>query len=357
MSFLLKNESFVMGSAAMVFSVFLGLLPVTVVAKEKKAEDSSTFTFYLENDAFADTDREYTSGVRFTLISPDLTGYKEDPQLPEWSHPIIDRLPFVNEPGFQRSVSLSIGQNIYTPEDLERLDLIKDDRPYAGISYASIGFHSKNSRRMHTLGFILGMVGPHSYADECQEAVHKSINTTVPKGWENQLKDEPVFNIFYERKWRLAQSRFGNGLGYDIIPHIGGALGSAFIGVNAGGQIRFGWNLPNDFGTFFISSGCDTNAPIDTRDPRFFRNHRRFGIHMFASVQGQAVARNIFLDGNTFSESHSVDKEPFVAKFMAGVGMIISRFKMSYAYVYQAKEFKTQKEEQKYGSITLSVSY
>jgi lipid A 3-O-deacylase len=286
-----------MRSIAMVFFACLGLLPLTVLAQEKKAKDSSTFTFYLENDVFTDTDREYTSGVRLTWISPDLTDYREDPQLPEWSYPIIDKLPFVNEPGFQRSVSISIGQNIYTPEDLERSDLIQDDRPYAGISYASVGFHSKNSRRMDTLGFGLGIVGPHSYADECQETVHKLIDSTVPRGWDNQLKDEPVFNIFYERKWKVVQSRFGSGLGYDMIPHIGGAFGSVFTGVNVGGQVRFGWNLPNDFGTFFISSGCDTNAPIDTRDPRFFHHHRQFGIHMFASVQGQAVARNFFLTG------------------------------------------------------------
>jgi lipid A 3-O-deacylase len=100
MSFPLKNEPLIMRSIAMVFFACLGLLPLTVLAQEKKAKDSSTFTFYLENDVFTDTDREYTSGVRLTWISPDLTDYREDPQLPEWSYPIIDKLPFVNKPGF-----------------------------------------------------------------------------------------------------------------------------------------------------------------------------------------------------------------------------------------------------------------
>ena len=38
---------------------------------------------------------------------------------------------------------MSLSQNIYTPEDIESSDLIKDDRPYAGILYYAIGFHSK----------------------------------------------------------------------------------------------------------------------------------------------------------------------------------------------------------------------
>jgi len=73
---------------------------------------------------------------------------------------VIEQLPFVNEPGFQHAVSFSIGQNIYTPEDLERSDLIQDDRPYAGITYLAIGFHSKNSHRMDSLELDLGIVGP-----------------------------------------------------------------------------------------------------------------------------------------------------------------------------------------------------
>ena len=40
-------------------------------------------------------------------------------------------------------MSVSIGQDIYTPEDTDRKDLIEDDRPYAGIIYVSTGFHNK----------------------------------------------------------------------------------------------------------------------------------------------------------------------------------------------------------------------
>lgn len=246
---------------------------------------------------------------------------------------------------------------MYAPEDLERTDLIPDERPYAGVTYLALGFHSKGRGRMDTIEIDLGILGPHSYAETVQKNWHERIDSTDPKGWDNQLKDEPILNIFCERKWRVLQSEIGCGFAYDLIPHVGCCLGNAFIGANLGGQFRFGWNLPNDFGTFLIRPGSDTNAPMDKRDPRFFSAGPRLGIHVFAGLDAHIVARNILLDGNTFRDSHSVDKKPFVNRLMLGVGILIHRFKISYAHVYQTKEYDTQKEAQEYGAITVSFSF
>jgi len=342
---------------------FLSLFVILLVSSdhvscaEKKPEDYKTFTFYLENDVFSGTDREYTNGIKLTWISQDLRDYRADTRVPRWSYPIIEHLPFVNEPGFQRNISLSIGQNMYTPEDTAMREPIEDDRPYAGIAYLAVGFHSKNRRRMDTFEIDLGIVGPHSYAEKTQKIVHDWIGSARPQGWQHQLKDEPILNLFYERKWKLMKLDWGRGLACDLIPHVGCFLGNAITGANFGGQIRFGWNLPNDFGTFLIRPGSDTNAPVDEQDPRFFPGFHRFGIHLLAGLDARAVARNIVLDGNTFQDSHSVEKRPFVANFIVGVGIIIHRIKISYSYVFQTKEFYSQKERQEYGAITVSVSY
>jgi len=317
----------------------------------------NTLTLYMENDLFYDTDRQYTHGTKISWISPDLSDYRDNPLIPPWSYSLIECLPFINEPGYQRSVSFSVGQNIYTPEDTKRSGLISDDRPYAGITYLALGFHSKNSLRMDTLEFDVGIVGRHSYAEDCQKFIHESIDSADPKGWKNQLHDEPICNIFFERKWRSVALRWKNGLGFDCIPHIGSGIGNAFTGVNVGGEIRYGWNLPNDFGTYIIRPGSDSNAPVDDTDPRFFHFLRRFGIHFFLAADGAAVAHNILLDGNTFRDSHSVDKEPFVACFVGGIGCIVNRFKITYSHVYLTKEFKTQEKEQEYGAISVSYTF
>lgn len=58
----------------------------------------------------------------------------------------------------------------------------------------------EEARRSDTLEFGIGVVGRHSYAEDCQEAIHNRIGSVDPKGWTHQLHDEPVFNLFFERK-------------------------------------------------------------------------------------------------------------------------------------------------------------
>ena len=82
-------------------------------AQAEQTEKFSNFFIYFENDFFGGTDKHYTNAFRLTWLSPDLTEYDEDQRLPRWGLPLIRKLPFVNRPGFQRNVGLSIGQNIY----------------------------------------------------------------------------------------------------------------------------------------------------------------------------------------------------------------------------------------------------
>ena len=48
-------------------------------------------------------------------------------------------------------------------------------------------------------------------------------------------------------------------------------------------------------------------------------NPRAASFYATLVLRGSAFAHNIFLDGNTFSDSHSVDKEPLVGQAIAGL--------------------------------------
>jgi len=338
------------------FTLILLFLPGASVAGDEKAREANTLTIYLENDALFKTDRYYTNGMKISWISRDLSNYRDVVTVP-WMHRFIERLPFINDPEHQRTVSVSFGQNIYTPEDKERTDLNVDDRPYAGITYLGLGLHSRNLRQMDTLELDVGIVGPHSYAEDFQGEFHRWLGVGIANGWEHQLHDEPIVNLYYERKWKTLQIRSSDGFGFDCIPHAGLAVGNAYTGANVGGQVRFGWNIPNDFGTYLIRPGSDSSSPLDDTDPRFFSLFRQIGVHLFFCVDGKAVARDILLDGNTFRDSHSVDKEPFVADFIGGAGIIIHRIKITYSHVYRTKEFETQKDEQHFGAIAASFTF
>jgi lipid A 3-O-deacylase len=197
----------------------------------------------------------------------------------------------------------------------------------------------------------IGIVGPHSYAQDVQSQVHKWFGDHVPQGWNNQLKDEFTLELTYERKWKLGSSKLGHGFGHDFIPHLGGRFGNVYISANAGAELRFGWNPPGDFGTCPIRPGCESNGVTDRGDNR----RSSFGIHAFLSLDGRAVLRDIFLDGNTWEDSHSVDKNYFVADLGAGLGMTTKWFTMTYATIYRTKEFKTQTSNgQVFGTLLIT---
>ena len=333
-----------------------GLVHAGVTGAAERVEDAGTVSLRFENDFFTHTDRHYTNGVKLSWTSPDLTSYAENEDLPRWSHRIIRCLPYINEPGQIRNVAFSIGQNMYTPSDITRRDLMKQDRPYAGWTYGGAAFHSKSSDRLDTIEIQLGMVGPESFAEQSQKFVHDARGLTHPVGWHHQLKNEPGLALIYERNWRFMEYTHQSGLGFDLIPHAGITLGNVYTYGTAGLEARIGYNVPRDFGVSMIRPAGETNAPADSRDSRIGGN-APFSIHLFASVNGKAVARDIFLDGNTFTDSHSVDKKHFVADLAAGLCITVKRVKISYAQILRTEEYHGQASDHQFGSIALSFTY
>jgi len=321
----------------------------------RSAADSSTLTVMFENDLFGDSDEQYTNGFQIGWMSKDLARF-DDSKLPPWMTGLSDYLPFIDVPDSQHNIGLSLGQKMYTPRDTESRALVRDDRPYAGWLYGGLGFVSKTESRLDAIEVQLGVVGPASLAEEAQELVHELRNLPVPQGWDNQLENEPGLALVYEHRNRLWHSANASGLGYDFITHAGGAAGNVFTYVNAGGELRAGWNLPADFGTSLISPGGDTNAPSAVNDPRL-RNRQRFGIHGFAAASGRLVLRDIFLDGNTFTDSHDVDKELLVGDLLLGVSVTFWKAKLSYAQAFRSREFEGQDGSHKFGSLSLSITF
>jgi hypothetical protein len=73
-------------------------------------------------------------------------------------------------------------------------------------------------------------------------------------------------------------------------------------------------------------------------------------------MDGRAVARNIFLDGNTFTDSHSIDKEGLVGEMRFGLAVLLGRYRLTYARVNRSEEFEGQASN-RFGSLTLSVAF
>ncbi|MGM0453542.1 MAG: lipid A deacylase LpxR family protein [Thermodesulfobacteriota bacterium] len=347
----------------MFFFVFLLIFvlchPATIRAEETAKDPSrKSFGLYVENDFFFGDDREFTSGLKLTWSRAGMKRFPKDARSHRWLYPVVHFLGFEGEPDSDKilGINLSVGQNIYTPENIESKELIENERPYAGISYVELGYHQRYGNYMDTIGFYGGIVGPHSYGEQFQSAFHELVNGIDPKGWDNQLENEPIIGVVYEIKKRVITPSSFTGIGYDMILNTGGGIGNAQTYYNIGAMARWGWHLPNDFGTFPMRPASYFNPVLDVQPTRH-ETADRFGLHLFLSANTRAVIRNIFLDGNTFQDSHSVSKKPVVSSFMGGVGIISGRFKTSLSYVYQTESFKQQKDPQAFGSFNISYAY
>lgn len=317
------------------------------------AEDAKkAFSFYWENDVFTGTDRDYSNGLKLAWSKPYAASADEEKT---FTDKMIARLPLVNAPDSRRTTFFAFGQNVYTPEDTKTSELIVDDRPYAGYLYMSVGIHADRNNRRHVWEFETGVVGPMSLAHAAQDFVHDTIDTSRGAGWEHQLDNELTIGVGHETKWRLWQIHRGDAFGVEFIPHLGGRFGNVDIYANAGIEFRFGWHLPNNFGTCPIRPGCDvgSESPINGKP----RKKEGLGVHFFVALDGRAVLHNIFLDGNTFTESHSVDKEPFVSDFMSGVALQFKSLEVSYAYYQRSREFKAQNSDHAFGAIKITYLY
>jgi lipid A 3-O-deacylase len=304
---------------------------------------------------FGGTDRYYTSGAKISWSSPDLENLADSP----FSRPFLglfDLLPYINEKAYQKNLLFSIGQNIYTPEDTDTSSLITNDRPYAGYLYLGLGIAWKTAEVRNTLVLNVGVVGSWSFARQTQRLVHDVRGSDHPRGWANQLHNELGLTAVYLRNWRWPRHANRSGLGWELLPHAGTAVGNVQTYANMGGELRIGLNLPDDFGTSAISPAESTSTPVDGALASA-RSVVDFGLYLFSRVDGRLVAHNIFLDGNTFGESHSVDRNLWVADLSAGVGVNYKNTKLAYALVYRTEEFKGQKGPQVFGTVSVNFAF
>lgn len=77
-----------------------------------------------ENDLVAGNDRNYTSGVRVSWITPSA-------RVPDLLRHAGERIPLFPARGDIKA-SWSVGQNMYTPRNIEAAVPDPDQRPYAG---------------------------------------------------------------------------------------------------------------------------------------------------------------------------------------------------------------------------------
>lgn len=331
------------------------LTPETV---ENDRLQFGSVSLYSENDKyFAGTDQHYTNGVKISFLSTDLSSFTEEP-VPKSIQQLARTLRKLVPPGRDVKLGLSLGQNIYTPVNIETPVPQPFDRPYAAWLYGGVAFEVYQPPRffatghrafaqLDTLEVTLGMVGPAALGKQAQNNIHHLIGVAPADGWSNQIHNEPGLNLGYERKYRYSTANNRSGWGADFIPHAGLSIGNVFTYANVGFEVRGGWCLPADFGTNLIRPSGDSNS----------RRSSVWRAFLFLAADGRVVARDLTLDGNTFRASPSVERETFVGDMLGGFAIGTRHWQFTYTQVRRTREFTMQQEASVFGSISVTFYY
>jgi len=329
-------------SRAILAAFPLLLLAATATAQDLPPPDRrAAVSLTTENDSYArQTDRYYTNGLRLNWSSA------ED-NLPSIMAALDRGLAEIFGPARSRW-GLGIGQNMYTPQDKLRTNPDPRDRPYAGYLYAELSLDRRTATTLDRFSLQAGVVGPSALGREAQDLVHSVLGDRQSRGWSRQLHDEPVFNLSFDRTWRLPAAPLFAGLELDALPNFTLSAGTAQTYAGLGTRIRIGQGLGRDFGPARIRPSLgDAPAPVG----------EGFGWYLFGGAGGRVVGRDIFLDGNTWQSSRSVDRRIFVGDLELGGAVFWQNIRLSYTQDFRSKEFVGQRREFIFGALSLSVAF
>ncbi|MEO6347676.1 MAG: lipid A-modifier LpxR family protein [Aquaticitalea sp.] len=142
-----------------------------------------------DNDFFTLTDRYYSSGLflNYTrLLQNDLLV------------------------GENEQITFSIGQEVYTPSDLNTMEISKQDRPYVGFLALKGGWSLVKKKHGLNVSFLLGVAGKASGAGGFQRWYHNVFVVADPPTWAGEMENSLHVNLYvsYRREWQLAPNPF-----------------------------------------------------------------------------------------------------------------------------------------------------
>jgi lipid A 3-O-deacylase len=310
-------------------------------------DDGSIYTVRIENDTTGTTDEYYTAGEQVGWTGP--TGAVPD-FIANAGHAVLGA-------GDQR-LSIDLSQSLYTPSDTQLSPPDPNDRPYAATLLLTGQLIQDTDLFRTRVGMQAGVLGPDAGGQIVQNTFHTIIGDTSNKGWAYQLDNRPVLNFFVDRTYRLplvnlVSLPFLNAapVGIDVLPDITGFVGSEEIYAQAGAVLRLGQGLQDDFGAGKIMPGTTGG---DAYNP-----DSGFAWYAFTGVDGQAVAYNTLLAGNSFSSSGpSVDTKHIVGEFELGLAVIYHGVRVTFSQTWQSHEFTNQQGGWfDYGSVAVSARF
>jgi len=232
-----------------------------------------------------------------------------------------------NDTLFTRQNTFYLGQEIYTPTDLDETDFTKFDRPYAGFLGFYVQHTIANYKWLFDLKYSVGVTGTISGAQGLQNSFHESAteDSRIPT-WNAQIKNGVTFNFYfnYVREWELSSNPF---------------------------KIYFALSPSTAFGTKDIYIQNDIAFYFGKRNPL----HRSIAYSQLGEIKKEfffalrAAHRYVFqdalLEGNLIKDSSLLLVEPNRNLFIYNVEMYYRSGRNDFKLFYNFNSAETKKAE------------
>ncbi len=289
-------------STIMILLLILGLYTVSLA----QSTPTGLWSLGVANDSFFNQDRGYTSGLDLAF-TPNSAAY-----------------------------TISLGQDIFTPETRSTLQPPHGEHPYAAWLYVK-GEHRYSiiPTLLITSSLSLGTTGQRAQGKEVQDFAHQVLDFNEYSGWDSQVSNRWGWVACVKGQWLLPLIEFDK-VGVDLITHVQGRGGNIHIDGEAGATVRLGYHLPQLEAQKTTPS---TNS-------------------LYVTVTGsrKIVDKNILLEGVNNGDYH-VKPERGVNTLICGIHWRHGAYQVDLDFHFPEKEFKGQDYTNSYGILRLSYWY
>ncbi|MGF1754655.1 lipid A deacylase LpxR family protein [Vibrio makurazakiensis] len=286
--------------------------------------NSGTVTFSLDNDGLFGVDQDYTNGLFLSYYSDEIAP-------PAFMAPISSSFGTF-QGGASHKWGFTLGQTIYTPENIESAVPEENARPYAGVLYGQFDFANISGHRVDKYGLFFGSTGPGSLADSAQNFVHSITKSTEPLGWDYQVQDKILYNFDFETHNALLRLRSFGGLEHELKNVSRVMIGNYRTEVATGMMWRWGTGLD-------ASVGASRMTIENSFNPGFIMQGST-GAHIFAGIEGRYRFNDVTIDGPLPEEVYPVTVNNTQATATIGAVWYINNFGASFTAAAKTADFE-----------------
>ena len=242
-------------------------------------------------------------------------------------------------------LGVKICSNVYTPSNITDPNP-QNDRPYAGLLYASLQNISTNVEQQVRISseYAFGVIGELSQQEKMQKYWHTVIRRPQPVGWGRQIKNDIIAEAFFQIEKQLFN--FNNRI--QIIGNLNGDVGTLANIFGAGATLRVGW-LDNYW-----------ENPFRIND--ITARNKNLKLYLYFKPNGRLVIDNSLLQGGLISGESSpvtISKDDikrlyFNAEY--GYTATYGAFALTYSQQFRTAEFRNAKT-MFWGSVTGTIAF